>query len=84
MTFTEKLFEWWPIGVLLVGIGFRVENGRLLNKQAVKHIEDQRKADLVQHEKDLEALHSRLSRSERQNGETLKEIRTDIKVLLQR
>lgn len=69
---------------MLLGVGFRVESGRLLNKAAVENLEKQRKADLVQHEKDLEALHARLSRSERQNGETLKEIRTDIKVLLQR
>ncbi|PHR85792.1 MAG: hypothetical protein COA78_38825 [Blastopirellula sp.] len=84
MAVTEKLLELWPVGVVLVALGFRVESGRLLNRQSVEHLEQQRTADLEHHKEDMKSLHARMSGHEKRHGDMLSEIRGDIKKLLER
>ena len=77
MTLWDAIKDVWPIAAILGAFGLRVEVGQALNKQRLSQLEKVR-------ESDANALHSRISRHEKNTADCLKEIRDDIKVLLQK
>lgn len=84
MTLVEWFKLLWPVGVALVVFGVRLEVGQALNKYRWKTVEKDIERNNSEHEKDVEALHARISRHETQTNSTLSEIRNDIKTLLAR
>ncbi|WP_171178685.1 hypothetical protein [Ruegeria sp. HKCCD8929] len=84
MTLVEWFKLLWPVGVTLVVFGVRLEVGQVLNKHRWKTVEKEIERNSAETEKDVNALHARISRHEAQTNSTLSEIRNDIKTLLAR
>jgi hypothetical protein len=84
MTFIEWLKTVWPIGVVLMGVGVRLEVAQALNRQKSRGLEK----DLDREREDRKAQNAetreRVSRVEASIDQQLGEIRNDIKTLLSR
>ncbi|WP_133840676.1 hypothetical protein [Pelagimonas phthalicica] len=83
-----SIMEWfkalWPVVAILVGFGIRLEVGQALNRQRNRAIEKDVEREAEARKDNVTDLHSRISRHENSTGQTLREIQTDIKTLLQR
>ncbi len=84
MTIVEWFKLLWPIGALLLGFVIRVEVGQTLTRWRNREFEKDISQLKDSVDKDISAVHSRLSRHETQTNSTLAEIRNDIKTLLAR
>ncbi|KPU83548.1 hypothetical protein JI58_08470 [Marinosulfonomonas sp. PRT-SC04] len=84
MTFFEWFKVLWPFAAMLGAFALRLEVGQVLNKQRMKSMEKDINNAKTATDKDIEGVHSRLSRHENDTHKFLSEIRTDIKTLLSR
>lgn len=61
----------WPIGVILVGFGVRMESNQAVNKHRISALEEKRKED-------KDSIHKRIDAQE----SMMSEIRSDVKDLV--